>query len=312
MKKLTDLGESRIIGNLAKELDIGDDAACLKMGDGFLVLTTDMIFGPTHIPDQMSWEQIGRYIVSINLSDIAAMGAKPVAFLVSYGSPDIAVDDFETLIGGVKKQCSKYETKYAGGDMNETDELTLAGFAIGKTNRPVLRSQAKVDDVVAVTGNPGATNLGIGILTGQYKARIKDLKPVEDVARRALEPEPRIKEGIALGELANSMMDISDSLSINLHEIARMSGVRIEVDLEKIPMDENALKVASELNVDAVENALYGAGDYELLFTMPESEFKRVGDSVGATAIGKVVEGSGVSSAEGEIERRGYEHFSRD
>jgi thiamine-monophosphate kinase len=153
--KLSDLGERKIIQRLEAFLPIGDDAAYLPVDGKYLVLSTDVIYESTHILPGMTYEQIGRFIASVNLSDIASMGARPFAFLLAYAGPDLQIDDFESLIHGVDSQCKKYGTKYVGGDTKYADRLTLAGTAAGYVKKPVLRTGAKVGDVVAVTGTLG-------------------------------------------------------------------------------------------------------------------------------------------------------------
>lgn len=325
--KLTDLGERGIIKRLGSFLEIGDDAACLKINDEFLVLTTDMIYKSTHLPEQMTYKQIGRLIVTLNLSDIAAMGAKPLAFLLSYGSSDIELDDFEKLIHAVKKQCERYDTKFVGGDTNQMDELTLSGTAVGITKKPVLRSTAEVGDVVAVTGNIGSAGIGTEILLNNLLNNSDN-----PVIKAALEPEPRIDEGIFLNKYAKSMTDISDSLAVSLYDIAEQSNVGIEIYLDKIPVSQSARNLAHDLNLDMMNSAIYGAGDYELLFSLSEKGFDEINSIVKfsqnktnkelnfrenfkVTRIGKIIKGKGIFGIKNneriKIEKGGYEHFVR-
>lgn len=306
--KLTDLGERELIKKLASFIEIGDDAACIKHGDEYLVLTTDLVYGKTHILPGMTWKQIGKLIVSVNLSDIAAMGATPKAFLLSYGSPDMELNEFDELIHSVNEQCRKYELRFAGGDTNQTEELILSGFCLGTTNKPVLRSTAKVGDILAVTGSLGDAALGTEIL-------LKNLKHQgRDVINKALEPEPRVNEGILLNNYATAMTDISDSLAVSIHDIAEMSNVGVRLFIDKIPISNSAVNTAGEMNQEVMDYALYGGGDYELLFTIPENDFDRIKDRIDATKIGEVaVEGvTAIRNNKGyKIEKRGYEHFIR-
>ena len=400
--QLTGLGERKMIENLRSFLDIGDDCACIKLGDDFLVMTTDMLYKETHIPDEMSWEQIGKLAVTVNLSDVAAMGAKPIAFLLSYGSPDMPAEFFDEFIRAVDCQCKKYGVKFAGGDINQTRELTLAGTALGITKKPILRSGAGVGDIIAVTGYLGSAALGMAAMeSGALPAGKNHLRDA------AFEPEPRVNEGILLNNYATAMIDTSDSLALSMHYIAEESagaveestraveestvtvdestrtvdestrtveestrtmedstgaveestgdaeestgenpnanwatdskesvkdkehapeiGIGMELYLDKLPISSDAIKLAGELPKDALNSnlmdfALYGEGDYELLFTVPEAEWDNVknmiensGD-IKVTLIGRVIEGQGISGILGKerikIEKRGYEHFS--
>lgn len=312
VKSLRDLGERALIQRLEELLpDVGDDAAVLELGDQYLVLSTDMIYKPTHILDEMSWVQRGKYIVSINYSDIAAMGAKPLGFLLSYGSPDVGEEEFNDLIHGVKTQCERYDTRFLGGDTNEVGELTLAGFALGTTKKPVLRSGAKAGDLVAVTGSLGSASLGVDIIVKKLADQV-DKKLLEEILKHTLEPEPRVAEGLLLNPYASALTDVSDSLAVSLHSISEKSKVGLEVDSGKIPYIDSAVKAASELRINMQEKALYGGGDYQLLFTIPEQGWRKVDKKIEATVIGRVVKGSGVRGTSGdEIPCRGYEHFRK-
>lgn len=308
--KLSELGEKEIVKRLGSFLDIGDDAAYLKFGDEFLILTTDMLYEKTHILPKISREQIGKLIVTVNFSDIAAMGAKPLAFLLSYGSPDIEFRDFEIMMHSVNNQCKKYNAKFAGGDTNYMDILTLSGAAIGKTKKPILRSGARIGDIIAVTGDLGSAGLGTEILLKNLPISVNN-----PAVKKALEPEPRVNEGLLLGNYATSMTDISDSLSVSLYDIAVSSRVGIAIGIDKIPITENAIETAKKINRDILDYALYSEGDYELLFTISEENFNKIRKKIAITKIGEIVKGSKIvgikEKKKFEIKKTGYEHFKR-
>jgi len=293
--KLSDLGERAIIGKLGEFLDIGDDAACIRMGDGFLVMSTDTIHAPTHIPAEMTPRQIGKFAVTVNLSDMAAMGAKPLAFLLSYAGPDIEFTRFKDIIKSAQKQCKRFGIELVGGDTKEMKELTLTGCAVGTAKRPVLRSGARPGDIVAVTGELGGAGRYFELLR-------KKRRPGRALLKAALEPEPKIKEGLLLAKHANSMTDISDSLAISLHSIAEQSGVGMKIDIDKIPASGNA-----------IDHALYSGGDYQLLFTLPEKKFTRLKEPTNSTRIGTVTRAERISATRKgrkfRIKKKGYEHF---
>ena len=314
--RLSDLGERKLIKRMEEFLDIGDDAACIKIDDRFLVVSTDMVYRKTHILKEMSFEQIGHKIVSMCFSDIASMGAKPIGFLLSYGSPDIDFENFDELIRGIKEQAERYGTEFVGGDTNEVDELTLAGTALGFTDKPVFRKGATIGEIVGVTSDLGGGALGVKIL-------LENMVPLSEipanVLQRTLDPEPRVGEGVLLGNYASAMTDISDSLAVSLYDIAERSGVGIEVELDDIPFSDSTLELGDRLSIDILNLGLYGGGDYELLFTTPEERWSELEDEfirrsfAKVTKIGRVVEGSGASGIkdgkEFGIRRRGYEHF---
>ncbi|MEM2918210.1 MAG: thiamine-phosphate kinase [Candidatus Altiarchaeota archaeon] len=309
--KISSIGEHKAVENILKILNISsEDAAVIKFNKCYAVLSTDMLYERTDILEEMSFEQIGKLAVTVSLSDIAAMGAKPLAFLLSYGGPDIELKSFYKIIRGVKKQCKKFNVLYAGGDTNKTNELVLSGTAFGITKKPILRSGAKISDIVCVTGNLGTAALAIEI--SKRKLKIPHRKKI---LKKALEPEPRVFEGLTLAKYANSMIDISDSLALSLHEIAKQSNLGIEINIENLPTDEYAKKTSEKLKFDITKLALYGGGDYELLFTISEKNLQKIKNKFKFTVIGKVVNGNSVVGIKNEkrlkIEKFGYEHFSR-
>ncbi|MEA1925375.1 MAG: thiamine-phosphate kinase [Candidatus Altiarchaeota archaeon] len=307
---LSDLGEKGIIKELSKYLDIGDDAAYIKSGDKYLILTTDMVYEDTHILPQLSWEQKGRLIVTVNLSDIAAMGAKPIAFLLGYGSPDMEHKDFKAFIKGVHDQCNRFKTKFVGGDTNWMPKLTLSGTMVGETKNPVLRSGAKEGDLIAVTGNLGSASIGTKILLEKSISTSEFGNPV---FMKAIQPEPRVDEGFFLNQHVNAMTDLSDGLATSLRDVAVNSGVGVRIDLRKLPVAEEATILAAEYGLDSVEHALYGEGDYELLFTSNREEINVISRELSAYVIGEITGGEAIvavdSTREFEIKEQGYEHF---
>ena len=306
--KLSELGEKGAIARLASFLDVKDDAACIRHGDEYLVLTTDMICQKTHILPGMTPEQIGRFIVSVNVSDVAAMGARPVAFLMACGLPrEMEYDYLESILRAAEKQCREYGAKYIGGDTKEADQLTLSGFCMGKTKRPVHRSGAKKGDVIAVTGSLGAASLGVSVLLSGVRY------PVDTAAvEKAISPVARAKEGLIIGRYANALTDISDSLSTSLHDLADMSGVGLKVFADRVPVSASTRRLAEKMGLSFLESALFGGGDYELVYTIPRRHYDKIKHKIDTTEIG-VVGGKGVvlavDESETPLEKKGYEHF---
>jgi thiamine-monophosphate kinase len=306
--KLSELGEKGVIARLGSFLDVGDDAACIRHGNEYLVLTTDMIYSKTHILPGMTPEQIGRLIVSVNVSDVAAMGAKPVAFLMACGLPrDMEEDYLCRMLRAAEKQCREYGAKYVGGDTKEADALTLSGFCMGKTKRPVHRSGAKKGDVIAVTGTLGAASLGVSVL-------LSGARHSEDAGavKKALSPVARVKEGLIIGRYANALTDASDSLSTCLHDLAAMSRAGMKIYADKVPVSFSTCRLAEKLGLCVLDAALCGGGDYELVYTMPRRHYDKVKHKIDTTEIG-VVGGKGVvlvsGGSETPLEKKGYEHF---
>jgi len=308
--KFSDVGEKKVLEDLRSFLPIGDDGFVMPYGGKYLILTSDMIYRPTHILDEMGWAQIGRHIAAINFSDIAAMGAKPLAFLLAVCSPDMEEEDFLEFARAADALCKSYGAVYAGGDLNEADELSLAGFALGETDKPVYKKGARAGDLVCVTGTLGGAALGIEILVRKLSEEW-DNRDLQKILERTLDAKPRVDEGYFLRNHATSMTDVSDSLAVSLHDIARESGVRLKIELGKIPLPEEGRRLADSLKVDLLEHALYGGGDYELAFTLPEERWETVRKKIDASVIGSVNAGTGVSSSRGNIVNRGFEHFAK-
>lgn len=308
--KLSKLGEKNIIKNLMNFIDIGDDAAYIPLDSRFLIASTDMMHKKTHVLDEMSYRQIGKKIVTINFSDTASMGAEPFGFLLSYGSPDTDVENFNEIIYGVFEQCKKYNAKFLGGDTNETPDLILAGTALGMTDKPILRSGAEIGDVVAVTNFLGTSALGVDILL----KKLMDCSEINgEILKETLEPEPRVAEGNFLKNYANAMTDASDSLAVSLYDIAEMSNAGIKLNLSKIPLLSNSIKTSKKLNLNLMDYALYGGGDYELVFTVSKENWDEIKNSkinFKFTRIGEVSGGRGVFDENNKkIKKLGYEHF---
>ncbi|RLI94538.1 MAG: thiamine-phosphate kinase [Candidatus Altiarchaeales archaeon] len=313
--KFSDLGEKEIVRRIdgilnAMDLNVGDDAAVLEIDDEFLVASTDIFYEETHKLPGMTYEQIAKYVVASNFSDIAAMGAKPVALLVAFGCKDMEISDFENLITSIAIECKRYDAKFIGGDTKYSGNLVIVGTAIGKTKKPVFRSGANVNDIVAVTGTLGDAGLGVRLLMENLID--SDSCKESEVIRKALEPLARVNEAQIIGRFATSMTDISDSLAFSLYDIAEKSGVGFEIYPERFPISKNAIELAREFKFNISEFALYTGGDYELLFTIQEDNFNEVKDEINATEIGRVIKKGIFSVKNGKreiIEKRGYEHF---
>jgi thiamine-monophosphate kinase len=323
--KLEDLGERRIIEIFEEAfgacedavLGIGDDAAAFPLGDRLLVVSTDMVAEGTHIPQEMTPEQIGRYAVAVNLSDIAAMGARPVGMVFAFGLPGKLDEGFvRDLSEGIKKECQDHGLCVLGGDTKESDKIVITGTALGEVERDRLltRAGARVGDLLCVTGRIGSATAGFYCLTkgvGEQEQRKKFI-------RAALEPKARVKEGIILSEFATSCMDISDGLAFSLGEMARKSGRGFLVREEAVPVEEGVAEIADLAGVPLRELVFHKGGDFELLFTLGEGDLEEVMsrmESLGTpmTVIGEVTErGLSILESSGETEEmdtRGYEAF---
>ncbi|RLI78798.1 thiamine-phosphate kinase [Archaeoglobales archaeon] len=273
------------------------DAAIVKIGGKNVVLTTDNLHEKADFPEGMFPEEMGHMALAVNLSDLAACGAKPMHFLYTITIRD-GIDDefFERILDGMQKLAKKYDVAVVGGDIDFGDELYISGFALGVAQRIVTQANAKVGDGVYLTGLLGKAQLSLEQLFSGKKR--------EEIAypQSLFTPEPRINEGLELAKHANSMTDISDSLAISLNLIAEKSNVSIVLDYDLLPLDHLTEFVSLH---KALELFLYAGGDYELVYTSKKKSY--------GFEIGEVVEGEGVWMKKGDkidkIEFRGYSHL---
>jgi thiamine-monophosphate kinase len=321
MSKLSDIGEreavQRILAEIAETVSStnigpGDDAAAIDLGALYLVASTDMLAQKTHFLPQTSYHQMGWEVAAANLSDIAAMGAKPVGLLVSMGLPrTLEFANLDEMIQGVLDCCQEAGTELLGGDTKETSEIVLTGTALGTVAKRsiLLRKGAQAGDLLAVTGTVGLAAAGYHSLTKGLNAKRAE--------RVFLEPKARVKEGqiLSASGTVTSCMDVSDGLALSVHALSEASRVGFEVDFGAIPVEKEVLGVAKQADAKPEDLILYYGGDYQLLFTFKQEGLNllrsRLGNSF--TVIGRARPGAdNVLVKQGRmtpLERRGYEHF---
>ena len=265
----------------------GDDCAVLPCGDRLLVVTTDMVHEATDFPPGMTEWQKGWMAAAVTVSDIAAMGASPVALLIAAGLD--RPERLRPLMEGAAACSRRYGAAIVGGDIDRHRELTVVTTGLGtvEPGRIVRRRGSRPGDLVGLTGVPGRAQAA---LEG-YPAFREHL----------LEPQPRVEEGMALGRAgATAMMDTSDGLALSLHDLQAVNdcGYAITSDLLPLP--------AGVPEAQARSFALFGGGDYDLLFTIPEARLPVPG--VEARIIGRVVQERGVLLDGEPLPARGYAH----
>ncbi|MBP1912352.1 thiamine-phosphate kinase [Thermococcus stetteri] len=288
------------------ELPLGDDAGALKIGDGWLVATNDMLVRKTDVPDIMTPEQVGFKAVTMNVSDVAAMGAKPVGFLFSLGIPEELDEAYlEGIAKGIGKALDYYGIPVLSADTNEAEDLIIDGIALGRTKRLLTRSGAKPGDLVCVTEDIGRALAGY--LVWRHGLDVSP-RTREALYEKFLEPKARVGEGAVLSKFANSAIDISDGLSKELHLISRMSSVRIEISSGRLPIREEVYEVAESLGMDPTEIALASGEEFELVFTVPPEKASEL--DFNFTVIGKVKQGDGVYIDGEPLALYGWEHLA--
>ena len=211
--KVSDIGEKELVKYIiANSCDITpDDTAITRFGDTNLISTCDMLIQSRHFPESMTYFDMGFKAVTVNVSDLAAMGAQPLGFLLAIAIPkDLEFDNFKEIVEGVLKACQHYEIPLIGGDTNEASEIIITGTALGFCDTPLLKDGYKKGDLIAITGEIGLAALGF------------EMKTSDNIyTKRALRPEARIREGLVLSDFATSATDITDGLASELHTIKK-------------------------------------------------------------------------------------------
>ncbi len=260
IKKDFNFNKENIIG-------IGDDCAFLKGENKDLLLTTDTLVENKHfIFEKTNFFLLGRKSLAVNISDIAAMGGKPLYFLLTLGIPAYMEDIFlENFLHGLKEISKEYN-----GDCVASDNLFVSITLIGKTiKKPILRSGAKIGDYIYVTGKIGDSFYGLSILLEEKELSLRD---ESYFVNRHLNPIPRTETMINLINkyIINSAIDISDGMLGDLIHIAEESCCGFELFLDKIPLSKT--KIGDSLKnreLDYILKAISGGEDYEIIFTSP-------------------------------------------
>ncbi|MCM2358094.1 MAG: thiamine-phosphate kinase [Geobacteraceae bacterium] len=325
--RLKELGEfgliDRIAGRVPRRagvrIGIGDDAAALEPSPGCVTLvTTDMLLEGVHFDlalcDPLT---LGRKSLSVNLSDIAAMGGRPRHCLLSLAVPhDLPVEFLDRFIAGFLERAAEFEVTLVGGDTCASrGGLVVAVTVMGeqRPERVVTRGGARPGDLVFVTGTLGDSALGLKLLRQGERQGGAVLKH--------LDPPPRVREGLALAEaeIPTAMIDVSDGLLADLGHILDLSGVGARLELARLPLSPPLTARTPNLGADPFLLPLAGGEDYELLFTAPPD---RQGAAQSALAplgtrlsvIGEITaEGMRVIAGDGSdypVAVRGYNHFS--
>ncbi len=243
---------------------IGDDAAVLEWGSKKILLTTDSLEEKLHFDFRYTSPiLLGQKALSVNLSDIAAMGGTPnVALLALSIPPRAPLQQLKEFYKGFLQQAKKFQVQLVGGDLDASPKGWRINVTLmGETIRPVYRSGAKLGDEIWVTGELGNSAMGLKLLQQKKKA-------IQNFKRAHLSPNPRVKEGMALSEkkLAHAMIDVSDGLLLDLERLCEASQVGAEIDAELIPRHSSC-----PLNF-----ALAGGEDYELLFTASSRNAEKI------------------------------------
>ena len=301
------------------DVSVGDDAAVVNAPENSkLVVTTDTLNVDVHFYPDCNPQYIGHKSLAVNLSDIAAMGAKPLWATLSLSLPNVDHDWLKEFSDGFYALADMYGLKIIGGDLVK-GPLSITFQVIGciYNDQKLLRSACQIDDLIYVTGYLGDAALGLRLINNNSKLDVSDSER-DYFIQRLHKPMPRLDVSTHIVEYAHAAIDISDGFLIDLQRILAMSNKAAQIDLEKIPVS-NAMKDKINHSND-IKNLLVGGEDYELLFTINpkdrarlEKHFKK--ENIIVTEVGKIVEGIGVSLLNNNKMTElphitGFDHFS--
>lgn len=304
-------------------LGLTNDAAVFGVpADQELVVTTDGMVAEVHFLSTDPPADIAAKLLRVNLSDLAAMAATPLAYTLVTALPKGLGDDWlAAFAAGLEADQTRYGIGLAGGDSVSTSgpiSLTVTAFGLVPKGQGLPRSGGRPGDRVFVTGTIGDAALGLGVAFGSLKAGNEAER--DALLERLRRPEPRLSVGQGLRGLATAALDVSDGLIADLAHIAEESGCRAEVDVTRVPVSAAARSVLSA-GAASIETLITGGDDYELLFTAPAVKAGEIAalaaaTDVSITEIGRLTDGeAGLVEAlddKGQplpLHRRGWVHF---
>ena len=367
--QVSDLGERKLIERIIKkskniyneskenffsekyvDFYMGDDSGIISLkndyfdldnNDSYLVATSDLLIEKSHFPKQMSYFQMGWKAVTVNVSDLAAMGAKPLGILISLAIPhELKLSYFDELIDGILDSCSYYKIPLVGGDTNQSDQIIISGTALGevKKEKTLFKDGFKKGDLIAITGELGLAALGFELFNSQISPKsIKKLlanheinSNIVDLAiEKVLKPIAKITEGNVLADFASSATDITDGLASELYELFNSnknknpnSKLGMVIYEYKIPIIDKIAKISKILKKNYLDLVLHTGEDFELLFTINKDNLAKLYElnkikknKFNFYIIGEInnkdtVEISDLDGNVKVLSSKGYEHFS--
>jgi thiamine-monophosphate kinase len=315
--KANEVGEIGLIRRISQVLRsqyLGDDCAVLDVGTEYLVVTIDMLHRVTDFPREMTGDDIGWMSVAVSLSDVAAMGARPLGVVAAMGIPgDTDVAFVEAIARGMDRCARTYGVEVVGGDTDQHQELTMvtAAFGLVRKDAVKLRSGARPGDLLCVTGYLGTPAAAYKALVEGREASPEDMRVL---VRALFRPEPRLAEGMMLSDYpgVTAMMDVSDGLGKSVYELSIASNVGFVVDADRLPVRDEVRRIARG-RAELLDMAICFGGEFELLFTADPGTVGQI-KGPGFTVIGKVAESGLTLDDNGklsEIRCKGYEHLKK-
>lgn len=336
-ESLSELGEFGLIDQIARLFDrgqsgdtigIGDDCAVLPFREGrSLLITTDMLIEGRHFRHEWTTaEDLGFKSLAVNLSDISAMGGKPLYAFLSIGLPnDLSLEWVETFLRGTRQLSEAHNVKLLGGDTTKSPGPLVINYSVigVMDEQSVLwRSSAEPGDKIAVLGNLGESGAGLRLL-------MENKTPYDSMEQRLIKshnhPQLYVDEAQYLASIpaVHAMIDLSDGIQSDAGHIAQKSGVTVQVDVDRIPITPEVKEICKNYSWDSLELALASGEDYGLLFTYNKetagklkSDFKnRFGYEF--SIIGEVIKGSPelnlVKNGDlYDLGKMGFDHFKNE
>lgn len=300
IKHLTQNNKTRLQSTIKS---IGDDSAVLDFKNNTTVVTTDILVEGLHFDlSYTPLKHLGYKAVAVNVSDICAMFATPSHITVSIAvSNRFSVEALDELYEGIYQACSDYNIDLVGGDTTSSIKglfisITALGYAHEK--EIVYRNTAKEGDIICLSGDVGAAYLGLQVLEREKAVTQSNpgIQPILDkytyMVQRQLKPNARIDliQFLKSKQIQpTSMIDVSDGVSSELIHICSQSNVGCQIEEEFLPIANECITTALELNVDPMTCALNGGEDYELLFTIDAKDKEIIENAGGITIIGEIV-----------------------
>lgn len=298
---VSDIGEKQLVNYILSKSKsiIADDTAVSEFSDTNLISTCDMLIESKHFPQEMSYFQMGFKAVTVNVSDLAAMGAEPIGFLLSIALPkDLAIDNFKKIIKGVIDACDYYSIPLIGGDTNEASEIIISGTALGLCDNPMMKNTSKNGDLICLTGDIGLAALGFN-LNGDNAYTKKSLKPYA-----------RLNEGKIIKKAgATSATDITDGLASELYEM-RPDSLGFMIYEEKLDVSDEFKEISADLGLNYLDLILHVGEDFELVFTIDkDNDLDLDYRIIGEVNTSNRIEITLINGEVKEIENRGYNHY---
>jgi len=306
-------GEFALIERLTKKpvnkniiKGIGDDAAIIKTDNKYIALTTDTLVEGDHFSlKYFTPLQVGKKAVEINVSDIGAMGAKPQYFLVSLVLPEhTEAEIIEDIYKGMRQVGKKYQIEIIGGNITHGSQLIIDICMIGEAKKENLkfRSSAKPGDSILVSGDLGSSTAGLNLF-------LKNIEGFTDVKKKHLEPEAKFYKVKPFLKYINAMIDVSDGLASEVKRICEQSSTGAIIYADSVPVKSSTKEAAKACGKDALDFALYGGEDFELVYTVSKKNLGKVKGFV----VGEITTKKGVriykDGKEEPIINHGYDHF---